>query len=984
MRPQTLQLALIIGLVGFTGCKGEDGADGNSCTVAQSSDGETATITCTDGTSFTVASGTNGADGSDGVDGNDCTVSEDTDGTKTITCEDGTSVTVLDGTDGKSCTVQDNGNATYTITCEDGTTMTVAEPSDSGQLSFTVNHFHGIDAIDQEMLDAGMYHADPEITAATADAAGKVSVTFTVDSADGTPNLNLSPSSISANVAKLVPGAVVSPTVSTANKWVPYIWRTETVSGSTPGSWPKPDGTIAYQAYKESNGTLTNLGGGVYRYDFATNLSAITVNSNPISYQRNLKHRVVVMLGGTAGPLGSKSFDFVPDGSTVTETRNVIDTASCEQCHGPNFSAHGTTGRTTFEACASCHVAGSTDAQGGESLEARTMIHKIHAGAELPSSPGADGMVFDDPALAGDQRADNGAMNSDGVRRPYSIWGYQNHRYSWETAEFPANIANCTKCHTGTGGDADNWKTKPSIAACGSCHETVDFVTGANHGGDAQTDDTTCTLCHRTTGTSLTNISVAHDFTVRDSRNVPEYEAVLTVNTPTRGYFIPGEAPLVTLVLKDPTTHVAIDHTTVVEDPTAEGCYVSYPPSSFAVACNPKDGLFKTANLFVDGPRDHRVPVLTTAARSQVVSATTGPWDLSAVGTSLILKVDGGRDVIVFDPITGADSAATATITVAVPSSGFFVDKTVATADEVVAWLNADAKFKLRAIAAKDVAGKVTLRSRALGTVSSLQLQASGLTTTMFAGDVTAHLPIGSTTGNNVSSRISAANNDPKAARTTANITYQLDPIDDLKAGTYIASVEIADGGRIDANNYRTPTVARTTFQVKTATVELPPAGNCDSCHQNAAGQGLVFDPARHQKILNDSAIDQCGACHDYQPQNATGATFTGAVPISRRIHAVHNGSELFYPVTTVAHADEPVGRAWDIKFPQDIRNCESCHQQGSTSGSWAVQPDRLACGGCHDSDAATAHLRLQTYDPTPADPWSGDEVESCGTCHTP
>jgi len=37
---------------------------------------------------------------------------------------------------------------------------------------------------------------------------------------------------------------------------------------------------------------------------------------------------------------------------------------------------------------------------------------------------------------------------------------------------------------------------------------------------------------------------------------------------------------------------------------------------------------------------------------------------------------------------------------------------------------------------------------------------------------------------------------------------------------------------------------------------------------------------------------------------------------------------------------------------------------------------------GCHDADAAVAHMRLQTYDPTPTDPWSGDEQESCQTCH--
>ncbi len=45
--------------------------------------------------------GADGADGADGTTGDSCTVTDNGDGTKTITCEDGTSVTVSDGTDGE-------------------------------------------------------------------------------------------------------------------------------------------------------------------------------------------------------------------------------------------------------------------------------------------------------------------------------------------------------------------------------------------------------------------------------------------------------------------------------------------------------------------------------------------------------------------------------------------------------------------------------------------------------------------------------------------------------------------------------------------------------------------------------------------------------------------------------------------------------------------------------------------------------------------
>jgi predicted CXXCH cytochrome family protein len=64
-----------------------------------------------------------------------------------------------------------------------------------------------------------------------------------------------------------------------------------------------------------------------------------------------------------------------------------------------------------------------------------------------------------------------------------------------------------------------------------------------------------------------------------------------------------------------------------------------------------------------------------------------------------------------------------------------------------------------------------------------------------------------------------------------------------------------------------------------------------------------------------------------------------------------------------------------------DVRNCESCHS-AATSGSWKTKPGRLACMGCHDTDAATIHMTLPTDDPTPTAPWSGDEQESCAACH--
>ena len=155
-----------------------------------------------------------------------------------------------------------------------------------------------------------------------------------------------------------------------------------------------------------------------------------------------------------------------------------------------------------------------------------------------------------------------------------------------------------------------------------------------------------------------------------------------------------------------------------------------------------------------------------------------------------------------------------------------------------------------------------------------------------------------------------------------------------------------------------------------------------------------MLDPVRHNKPFNAQALDQCGGCHDYTSGETLGAAPTatltrtwsigagGGKPIGKRVHAIHNGANLNYPVITVDHEESVWGRNWQITYPQSVRNCESCHPATATSGTWATNPNRIACMGCHDSDAATAHMQVQVYDPTPIAPWSGDEQEACAACH--
>jgi predicted CXXCH cytochrome family protein len=904
--PRLIAALLFGGALAWAGCQGPAGPPGEN--------GK-------DGTNGT--SGTDGKDGTNGTDGKD--------GTNGTNGTDGTSGT--NGTDGKPG--KDGGNVRLT-------------------------EFHGRDELATQAFDKnGVYQAKAAITAATADASGKVTVDFTVHDKDDKPITGVT--GVSASIAKLVPPAKGE----SFNRWVPYVWRSQVVSGSAMGDWPNPDGTAADQGYRESDGTLTDNLDGSYTYVFKTNLTAVKtpVSMTAVPFEPTLRHRVSIMMGGQTGPTADASFDFVPDGSALAgkESRDIVQTAVCQSCHGPDFHGHGGD-RKTVENCVTCHTGGSTDPHGGETLDFQVMIHKIHAGGELASIPGKDGKVWDDPATPVDESADNGT---------YAIWGFQNHKSTWWKSEFPAVLGNCQKCHDGNGANVDDWKNKPSRQVCGSCHDDVNFDTGVNHPGGQQPTDDNCSVCHKPTGQAVgKSVVEAHDWTKTDVRNLPEFDVGLTVSMPANGqYFVAGESPVVTIVLKDLENNGAvIDHTTVTADASAEGCQAS--------PCPARDGLFMASNFFVHGPRADRNPVLTTKARVKITSTSAGPFDLSAAGASLTITFDGGKDIY-----TEANGGTVLPALVSVPvSAGSFASTAAATPQEIVTWLNGNANFKRRGIAYLEPNGKVSIRSRNLGTLYALQLAAGPVTTAVFGGDTSVKVIGGFTPAVSIAKQANPNNNDPKVQWFTDHITYTLDPVDDLKPGTYVVDAEIADRGRKSDSDYKTPSVAKITFQVGTATEEAPPTRNCNSCHQGPDGRGLVLDAPRHSKHLGDLAVDQCGSCHDYQTQTASGQ-WSGGYPISKRVHAVHNGANLTYPVTTVGHDDVVPGRFWDIEFPQDVRNCEACHNE-KTSGSWKTKAARLPCWGCHDSDAARAHMKIQTFDPTPNDPWSGDEEESCQTCH--
>ena len=273
-------------------------------------------------------------------------------------------------------------------------------------------------------------------------------------------------------------------------------------------------GFVSTRASGDTGGTTQTVAVGEYIYTFGnkvpTTFDATVTNRLGIYGSRNL----------TTWNLGTSyadtTYDFVPNGSKVTVTRDVVRTASCNQCHD-SLSFHGGS-RRSVQLCVICHQPQTNDTN-GNSADFKVMVHKIHMGSQLPS------------VVAG------GA--------------YALGSTDWSTVVLPSNPERCTFCHqsTATAGatQPDNWKTNPSRAACGSCHDDVNFATGLNHVNLPQANDAQCTQCHQPTGTEFdASITGAHTIPT-ESASAPGIN--LAITKVTNG--VSGKAPTVTFTIKD-------------------------------------------------------------------------------------------------------------------------------------------------------------------------------------------------------------------------------------------------------------------------------------------------------------------------------------------------------------------------------------------------------------------------------------------------
>jgi OmcA/MtrC family decaheme c-type cytochrome len=391
------------------------------------------------------------------------------------------------------------------------------------------------------------------------------------------PLAGLPAASISFVLARLEPASN-----GKSSTWHAITRRTETFPG-TPAPTPadKVTGTGARnQGTTESAtaGTWTEseLKNGVYTYTFSRSLKDI----DDIPYDGSLVHRVGLEIrtrpavATTNIPANNAVISWVPATGAVVEQsgREIVDNDTCNACHD-DLSVHGDA-RFDLQYCAMCHESYSFDAQSGNSIDLKVMIHKIHSGETLPS------------VVAGGF---------------YGIFGFGNTFNDFGEVVFPQDKRNCQTCHQESDADtpqASNWRLTVNREACGSCHDNVNFDTGANHGGVAATDDL-CVACHGPNSTvedGDLRAQVAHLIPEQEAAKRFRFEVVRIEPIKLDGSpgdsacdagtaackVLPGEYAKVTVRVSDPTTGATYKLT----DPPFTNT-IPCTPRPPATTCNP-------------------------------------------------------------------------------------------------------------------------------------------------------------------------------------------------------------------------------------------------------------------------------------------------------------------------------------------------------------------------------------------------------------
>ncbi|WPC66818.1 OmcA/MtrC family decaheme c-type cytochrome [Rhodoferax ferrireducens] len=401
----------------------------------------------------------------------------------------------------------------------------------------------------------------PVVKFTVKDAAGKAIVGLANYSQSSTATVK-GLTNLGFTLAKLVPGTNGDP-----SKWVSYnVIRPVTVAeqGGTIAATASCNKTATAAATwcgtyptTDTQGTLVDNGDGSYQYTFFRDVTKVKdlvsgltdtadglskkADLGDLSYDPTLTHRLGIQLGGAAPGTGSNNptanstgapasvnmvntanavYNFRPDGAAVTASRDIVKIDSCSSCHQGQVLAHGS--RKDPNYCVTCHT---DQIRYSFSMEAPASGFTLTGGITgTTQQKRAEQAVVNGRAVGNLPNFLHKLHMGNGLVKQGYNYNANGGAMLFNEVTFPQNVNNCTTCHDGSAtaaiktANGDNWKSVPSLLACGACHDGINFATGTGatladkakdlaakvaigttqtgHVGGAKANNAQCVLCH--------------------------------------------------------------------------------------------------------------------------------------------------------------------------------------------------------------------------------------------------------------------------------------------------------------------------------------------------------------------------------------------------------------------------------------------------------------------------------------------------------
>lgn len=182
------------------------------------------------------------------------------------------------------------------------------------------------------------------------------------------------------------------------------------------------------------------------------------------------------------------------------------------------------------------------------------------------------------------------------------------------------------------------------------------------------------------------------------------------------------------------------------------------------------------------------------------------------------------------------------------------------------------------------------------------------------------------------------------------------------KSATHVVGGQATRNNRADAGNAVFSFVPAGGTPITRQVVKVE---NCNRCH----------DPlSAHGRSRRDPQL--CVLCHTAQNNDPKSGN---PLEFKVMIHKIHDGANLPSVKAGKPYYLAPGGSPLDLTtvvWPQDVRNCATCHAGAKDGDNWKNAPSAAACTSCHDD------VNLKTGENHPGGPQTNDAA--CKACHIP